>query len=233
MPDPRKLSAQQQAALSRRALAKSVRIAFSDTADRILRRESTDILARAKKRGPANCLDVFYEDHRDYVARQFGPQFRSYAALVASEVSRELGRPAAIPDAFVTKYIDGYAQRHIAASRQEMKALVGDVKALEDALTTWSTRSEWIALREANQAGNAFARAAYREAGVPFMVWMSGDECADCVSLHGKRVLPEGTFAQRGELTDDKYIPAAGLGHPPLCDGCDCILVGDVAYLAA
>lgn len=224
-PDPT-----QQASM-RRSLAKAQRIALADAADRILRRESSDILARSKK-PKANWLEAFYEDHRDYIKRQFGPQLRSYAELVGAEVSRELGRDVTVPESFVTKYIDGYAQRHIAASRSEMQTLAGaTTKQLEDAFLAWGTRADWIARREASQAGNAFARAVYREAGAP-MVWMAGDDCPDCLLLHG-RTATDGVFAQRGELSDDRFVPASGLGHPPLCEGCDCVVVADGVVRAA
>lgn len=215
------------AAPSRRALARAQRISLTDAADRILRRESADILSRSRKRNnPTDWLDTFYEDHRGYIVKQVGPQLRAYAALVGAEVSRELGREVAVPEAFVTKYVDGYASRHVSASRSTVTTLLeGPAKQLESSLAEWPERSEWVALREANQAGNAFAVAAYRAAGVPFLRWETGDECADCVGLHGKRVPIDGRFAQRGELSDDKFVPAAGIGHPPLCDGCDCVVV--------
>ena len=54
---------------------------------------------------------------------------------------------------------------------------------------------------------------------------MAGDDCADCPGLHGKEVPIDGKFAQRGELSDDRFVPAAGLGHPPLCDGCECVVL--------
>jgi len=225
-PDPA-----QQASI-RRTLAKAQRIALSDAADRILRRESSDIIARSKK-PKANWLEAFYEDHREYIKKQFGPQLRTYAALVGAEVSREIGRAVTVPESFVTKYIDGYANRHIAASRQEMRALKdASPEQLEDAFAAWSKRSDWIAVRESNQAGNAFAHAAYRDSGVPFVVWMAGDECPDCVRLHGRKIPVDGVFAQRGELSDDRFVPASGLGHPPLCDGCECVVVSGVARLA-
>lgn len=215
------------AAPSRRALAKAQRIALADAAERILRRESTDILGRSRKKAnPTDWLDAFYDEHRGYIVKQLFPHLRAYASMIGAEVSRELGRPAAVPDAFVAKYLDGYAVRHIAASRAEAVALLDTPKSqMEAALAEWPARSEWTAVREANQAGNAFALAAYRAAGVPFVVWQTGDACPDCVGLHDKRIAIDARFAQRGELSDDKFVPVAGLGHPPLCDGCECVVV--------
>ena len=215
------------AASSRRALAKAQRISLTDVVERVLRRESADIQSRSRKRAnPPEWLDIFYDEHRAYIVRQVGPQFRAYAALIEAEISRELGKEAKVPDAFVAKYIDGYAQRHIAASAAESKLLLGgSAKDMESALLTWPGRSEWLALREANQAGNAFAVAAYRDAGISTLCWVAGDDCADCPGLHGKEVPIDGKFAQRGELSDDRFVPAAGLGHPPLCDGCECVVL--------
>lgn len=207
---------------SRRRHILAQRAAFSAIADRIIRREIAD-LARMKKRTDAT-LDAFYDDHRDYIKKNFGPSLRSFAQTIAADVSAELGRDVDVPESFVEKYIDGYAQRHVAASLSEMRDLVGS-KNIEESLASWATRPDWIASREAAQAGNAFARAAYRDAGVMTVEWRSGDDCQDCVGLHGRAVPIDGVFASRGDLSDDRYVPANGLGHPPLCDGCGCVIV--------
>ena len=219
-----------EAASSRRALAKAESLALTDALDRVLRREATDILARSRKRSnPTDWLDAFYDEHRVFVGRQVEPHLRAYAAMIGAEVSRELERAAAVPETFLRKYVAGYAARHVAASQGEARILLaGPRQDAESAIDHWPARAEWAATREANQAGNAFALAAYRDAGVVSVRWDAGDDCADCRALQGREIGIETKFAQRGELTDDKYVPAAGLGHPPLCDGCDCVVMATI-----
>lgn len=215
----------QQAAI-RRAIARAQRIAFSDVAHRILKRESDDLHAISKKRSKSDWLPAFLEGHREDIKRLIAPQFETYAALIGADVSREIGRSAETPAAFVAKYVDGYVARHVAASMGDLKdVLAGTPEEIAATFGAWVERSDWIASREANQAGNAFARAAYHAAGVPFLMWMTGDECPDCVSLHGKQVPIAGVFAKRGEIAEDRFVPASGLGHPPLCEGCECVVV--------
>lgn len=213
----------QDTARDRRMVARAQRIALADVATRILQRETNDLMVKAKKKPDMGWLDALYDDHRDYIAKHVGPVLRSYAALIEAQVSREVGRDVVIPATFVVKYIDGYAQRHVQASLSEVRSL--DAAAMPDTLATWATRSEWIASREAAQAGNAFARAAYRSAGIQSVTWMAGDECADCAALHGKAVVPDGVFGKREDFKDARYVPASGLGHPPHCDGCECVVV--------
>src|SRR3990167_3869287 len=213
------------AAAFRRALFAAQRGALLDAADRIIRRETTDLLARSKKK-TGDWLNVFYEDHRDYIKKQIGPLMRSYAETIGAEVSREIGRDVVVPAAFVGKYIDGYASRHVDAS-------MDDVRAMDPLdLSGWVHRPGWIATREASQAGNAFAHAAYKAAGVPFVVWQTGDDCRDCQGLHDKKVVPDQPFARRQDVIDPKYVPQNGLGHPPHCEGCECVIVADRSGIA-
>jgi HK97 family phage portal protein len=208
----------------RRTIATAQRFIFLDIAERVIRREQTDIGKALAKRNAAEVIDGLDDDHRDYVQKQMLPALRSYAAVVCADVEREIGRATLIPESFIENYAESYARRHATAVLGDARQLIGDPNR-DAALAAWSKRAAWIADREVIQAGNAFARAAYRQAGIPELEWSSGDDCAECTRLHGQKIAIDGVFIRRGETNDDRFIPVAGLGHPPLCEGCACVVV--------
>ncbi|MCR4341372.1 MAG: phage portal protein [Gemmatimonadaceae bacterium] len=203
---------------ARRMLLRSHRHAFADIADRILRREMADLC----KRGAVP--ETVYADHETYIARHLEPALRTLAETVALDVSRELGREVSVPDSLIKSYAESYAVRHTQASLTEVRRLVAEKADLKASLAAWPKRAEFVAAHETVRAGNAFARAAYKSAGVAIR-WVLGDECADCATLDGK-VATDAVFAKRADLKDTQYVPASGLGHPPHCDGCECVIVG-------
>lgn len=107
---------------------------------------------------------------------------------------------------FVRKYAEGFAKRHCDES---LASLDGErsVPVLERAFGTSARRAERIADRESVQAGNAFAKALYREAGVQTFRWVLGDEREECRQQDGQ------IFTDGSKFT-----------HPPLGDGCECVL---------
>jgi HK97 family phage portal protein len=207
----------------RRSLMEAQRHAFTAVADEIMKREQRDVLAALKKKNRREAVDAVYGKHETYIREKVLPLLQTYAGVIASDVTREIGRTVAVPDSFVAKYAQSYARRHTAVSLEEVRQIEDDG---ETAVAAWSSRPAWIAERESIQAGNAFARAAYREAGVNIVRWSAGDECVLCLALDGETAGVDGAFVTREEAPDNAFVPANGLKNPPLCDGCSCVVVG-------
>lgn len=194
---------------SRQRLAAAHRIAFTDIAERILRRERADLTrALEKKQLTRAAADLFYREHREYVERQATPVLQVYAESVRMLVENELGKPVAAGrefDKFVSAYAEAFAKRYC----DESQTLLGDLSpaALEQTFGPSVRRAERIAEHEANRAGNAFARALYRESGVTTYRWLLGDEREDC------RAQALANLTESVKFT-----------HPPLGDGCQCVL---------
>jgi len=197
----------QQGNDARRSLLIAHRPAIRDIADRILRREMADLGKRSYKDPEA-----VYADHADYIVRQMLPALETIAATVALDVTRETGREASVPATFIRSYVGSYAKRHTQASLAEVRRLIESGNDMKEAMASWPKRAEFVAVHESIRAGNAFAREAYRTAGVKSLVWSAGDECAECQRL-------------QGQVVDMGEVFARGLGHPPLCEECACVLM--------
>jgi hypothetical protein len=94
---------------------------------------------------------------------------------------------------------------------------------VEAAAGLWvSEWPEYLAGKEAVQAGNAVAREVYKRNGIMELVWSTttGEKaCSYCDSLDGRVVGIEGKF-------DIDGLPAfRSVEYPPAHDGCECVIV--------
>lgn len=202
------------------------RQSFAAVADRILRRERADV-SRELERGrrtrseTIQWLETFYADHKSFCDREVTPMLQSYANVIRVDIERELHRE--IPDSeqlqkFVQSYAANFAHRHTAESLKELRQ-DSSPAIREKVFGGGSRRGQRIAEHEATRAGNAFAKAIYSHADVREVTWIARDACPDCTKLDGRAVATgEGFGADVGHV-----------GHPPLHDGCTCILATEAS----
>lgn len=233
-----------RSAKMRRTLQQAQVEVFRAAGERVVKREVRSIeraLALVAEGRVAEFLvwmEQFYEDHREQVVRIFGPALRAYSESIRAEIVDEMQKddPSSDFDEFVVDYIDGFATRHVAKSKGQLKAVMREAAAdpaaaVRERLEEWSEkRAEKIARNETVRGGNALSKALYVALGVTMLVWRTfGDSCPLCKSMNGKRVGVRQNFLDGGTVLDvegsSPFVARSGIGHPPLHGGCDCGLV--------
>jgi len=238
-----------QAIKVRRKLMEEYRSVFADTFARVYRRERNDVLANAKKllkfskQEFLDSLDSFYPEHRAYVERNFEKVMTSYGNLVVnsalSEVDNEQAHDQDAVGRFSRNYIERMAQRMEYYSRERIENALKRAEKnnrdmlveLEEELSDWdTTRAEADANKESVRANGALSLFAFTLAGVGFIVWVaSGKEnCPICDELDGKRVGISQKFVGAGDRLNqngEPFVVQQDHAHPPLHDGCDCMIV--------
>lgn len=222
-----------------------------DIAERVTRRETSDVgraVAKYLRRGSdvAGFLEwakEFYNGHREFIGRNFSPAFEAISLLVLQSVSGELQRDItdaereAIRD-FVTEYVNTLGLRWtlssegqlIELSEQTEGAALADV--VDERLASWDeTQPEKVGRREATRAVNALAWTAYGIYGVTKLLWRTSgrESCPYCDSLNGKVVGIDAPFVEAGDFLPDgaeaPLLVRRNTFHPPVHDGCDCIVL--------
>lgn len=240
---------QARAAGRRRRLSGQYRAVLQDVMQRVINREVNDVRQAARRllgqRGYEDFdrwLDTFYEEHAQFTERYLRAPFGAYAALTAAELEEEAGTGEELEEEAVAEAVGPYvasrsriyALRHRSAIRRAALAAleVGEDagEAVEAELTHLeSTAAEDMARDETVRFGNALARALFPLLAVYYLRWVTnGDSCDYCRQLNGKVIHVSGWFAGAGEgLAGAAGVltPSGNIGHPPLHDGCDCLLV--------
>lgn len=218
-----------------------------DTAQRAVRREAGGVRAALRKgfggRDAASFrieMAKFYEAHRTYLIQTFEPLLRSFGDVLYLDVANERHGPAEMPPAvssFRAEYVKQFAARQTTSSQRQLEALLRDnpdtqEEAIEQRVAEWEEKwPEKIGRREAHRYMNALTYAAYMALGVVVFRWATiTANCPYCNLLNGMRVRADEAFALPGAEMD----PGGGLApmkiggltkHPPLHDGCDCVVV--------
>lgn len=236
----------QRTAAGRQRLQQASVSVMLDVAGRVLRRETNDVGNAARRllqqRGVPEFnewLDEFYAEHAQFTARQWMPVLSTYAALVADEVSGEVGVQAdpARYDGFIRSYAEMLGDRQAQRSRSRLDEIIDQFGAdalpeIESTLLEWrDTRPAGVANEESVRSGNAFAVALYGFAGVQLLRWVAfGKTCPYCTRLNGKVVGIQASFLEAGvpfasDAPNGPLTPSRSVGHPPSHRGCDCTVV--------
>lgn len=232
--------------MTRHKLQQAEVAVMSETAGRILRRERNDVSAQAKKllgkrliREFELWVADFYDAHAAWSAEQMLPVMESYARQVAALVEDELDEPAdpELLKEFIKEYAQSFGLREATRShywiRERLqKALAGTddlVEQVDELLDGWvENRGENIAREESTRENNAVTKQLYVLSGVMALRWVSfGENCPYCSQLNGKTVgIAEYFMSANDEIgpEENKYKAARNYGHPPLHDGCDCMI---------
>ena len=230
---------------------KAYRSIFEEIANLTVTREVKAVRRAVKKtlgeRGATDLytwLDEFYEGESSRISAAFLNQLTAYYILVRATVADELGLDDPgdeITDAEarqIRDYADAMGGRLAGGSHAQLTQIMRDSidqAAMEDGLLErldeWDeTKADKIGRRESAQAGNAFAVFAYAAASVTTLRWVTLDpNCPFCNTLAGATVktgkpFVEGTTSVEVEGEDPMFI-RNDTGHPPLHDGCDCIVL--------
>lgn len=225
------------------------------TADRAVRRETTDVRKLIKKHlvekhdldGFEEAITKFYRDHTEYLQKNFGPLFRSYAEAITAAVAEEIGGdPAMTPEleTFAARYTDSFVKRTTQSSKNQIRKIIREAPAgeaqrreaideeLEQRLEEWEEREPAkVTDEETVRASDAFARQAFIAGGVTELVWVTQGPkaCPYCLNLDGTTVGIEKEFVPSGDFTpEDGVAPMRVYGaksHPPLHEGCACTIV--------
>jgi len=195
--------------------------------------------------------DFYFNKWPADVRRIMGPTFNAYSTAVSKVAGREVD---ADPDEgevkeFSDEYLDTFANRYSRSSRHEMQQAVEDAvtadtdprDAVLDQLDTWvegtessRPRDERVSDRERHELSNAVTKFVFVGAGVTALRWMAtgGDVCDYCAGLDGVVVSIDVPFVDEGQAfkpkgASDSWTPSSTVVHPPLHNGCNCVIVSD------
>lgn len=231
------------AAGRRRELMAAQRAVFEEAMGRVVRRETADVRAAARKmlarRDVASFavwLDEFYGEFGPWLVDKLTPLYLSYGQLTTAAAAAEIDGDGAALDvaAWAATYLEELAGRHTAKSRRKLgEALAAaaeegldDLGTVEGELDIWrETWPAYLAGREVVLAGNAAAAATWQANGKRRMRWETSGQayvCSFCKAMNGAVVEIEGGTFQPEGLPDFR-----GVRWPPLHEGCECVVVAE------
>jgi len=217
-----------QGKINRQRLRKAYHPLFSDVAQRIVKREVTDLRAGVKKyllRGNVkefnDWLGTYYNDlsFKDYVTKTVKSVMTTYGGEIHTVASQRIGADAK-PDevaSFIGSYADMYVSRHVGRSmkaiqrcleKRSNRASVDDMAALGDDLNSefdsWDeNRADSIATNETVREDNAVSKETWMLGGITALVWSANANCCPiCAEMDGNIVGIEVNFLDAGEALD-------------------------------
>lgn len=238
-----------RSARTRHRLAAAQQRVILDVAERSMRRETQDVGNAVKKylgkRDAGQFLiwiEEFYQEHADFMTRQFLPVFMAYAEMVAAEAMDEAAAEMDIKDRlerFVRSYTGSFAAQQTGISLYRLKQVLTEAlqdgidagEAMQGELDHWQeTRPAFIATEQSTRAGNAVAKMVFAAVGITVLRWVTiGDTCPYCKQIDGRTVSILKNFFGPGEKIEAEgqapLTTTTNIGHPPAHDGCDCMIV--------
>jgi len=239
-----------QAAVQRHNTAQSYRRVFEDAAQRVVKRETDNILRAAKKylglRSSADFdiwLEDFYRDFPEFISKQVEPAIYSLAEAIQAIASEEVNAEAVMTpelESFLKQYASVFNGRYTKSSKGQLQALIREaVEAEEEPLEAITVRlAEWeetragkVAMNETIQLSNAVAKVVFSGAGIIRLRWVAlgSKSCPLCQEMNGKVVGIDQPFLAEGDKLESEsgseiklYRPTT---HPPLHQGCVCQIV--------
>lgn len=229
--------------VGRRELMAAHRETFEESLGRVVRRETADVRAAARKMLPrrdtasfAAWLNEFYAEFEPWLREALGSLYTTYGQLMASAAAAEIDGDGSALDvaAWVATYLEELAARHVAKSRRKLDEVLveaateglDDLGTVEGELDIWrETWPAYLAGREVVLAGNAASAATWQANGKRRMRWETSGQtyvCSFCKAMNGAVVeIGGGTFQPEG-LPDFR-----GVKWPPLHEGCECLVVAE------
>lgn len=224
---------------------------FKDAAERIVKREKSQVLDKAKKtlteRGQADFLawlEDYYREAPEWMKRALKPALLTYTETIQALAAEEVGADAGMTpelERWMDGYLDIWARNYTQSSLGQLQALIrkANEEAL-DALAEIEARlDEWEEKRPGKVAGNEAIEAAgviskfvYAAIGIRYLRWVNtgSDVCPYCKELDGRRVGIDQAFVAKNDRLDSEdgqmEIRKPAL-TPPLHQGCACMIVAD------
>jgi hypothetical protein len=217
---------------------------FTDVMTRVVeqevkanRRAVKQHLATSESASLSEWLVGFYEKFPGDVTRALLPAVVAYMEATAGLICASFGSDVP-PDSLAT-FMQDYARdaglRHAGRSLNQLNALVRDTSpsklktAINERLDDWSAqRGPWAGRLELNQAGNAAAFKTFTLLGVRRKRWIARETMdLPCNALNGRIVGVNDPIARKGEVLGEYQVQRDRL-HPPLQDGCICMIEAEV-----
>lgn len=187
--------------------------------------------------GFTDWLVSFADDHAGWTSRRMSPAYRAMAEAMLDAAGDELGEDVSGDelDGFVSDYVEAFGRRHAGSVRGQLLAIVGDEdldaeEAIEERLGEWEEkRAKVQARRERQRSSNAFTSMAWAALGVATLTWRSvGKSCPICDEMDGRTTRVGQAFVGEGDQVADLDVTGS-VSHPPIHDGCDCIMMPGTA----
>lgn len=237
-------------AQNRARLAKRYEQAFSNAVKRHLRKEVADIRKAVKEHlseRDATTFELWLEEYfgdNEELKKRMKPAFLSLAEIIYEEASKEVGKKSKMPEdvrKFMDEYLETFAIRYNESSKAQLLALVRQAfeeglepeDLIDTRLVEWEERRpKKVAMNETVQISGAITKLAFVAAGVTKLRWMAvgSKNCPYCREMDGKVVGINESFVSKDDVLDSEdgmmriRKPAF---HPPLHQGCECVIVAD------
>jgi len=248
--EPRSERGNSQAAMHRHKTAQSYKRVFEDAVQRVVKRETDNVLRAAKKYLSVlssadfdTWLEDFYRDFPEFISKQVEPAIYALAEAIQAIAADEVNAEAAMTpelESFLKQYASVFNGRYTKSSKGQLQALIKEaveaeeepLEAITVRLAEWEeTRADKTAMNETIQLSNAVAKVVFGGAGVTRLVWvaMGSKSCPLCQEMNGKIVGIDQPFLAEGDKLESEqgsqirlYRPTT---HPPLHQGCVCQIV--------
>jgi len=208
-----------------------------DAASAIVNREVQAIKRKVTSRATESdivhdFLTEFYKTFPDYIRKKMGPVLQSFMVAIADEAYREISADDIDVSDEIKLYIDGYADRHVRSSLEQMVFLLeGELEELDQRADEWlEKRPDKIVTDESVRASNAAYVFVGAAAGIASVWRVRGAKtCPYCMELNGRRVASGSAFVDADSTVepggDNEPMKVWGMKtHPPLHRGCDCYI---------
>ncbi len=245
------VNARMRSAQGRKRLAGSYSPLISNVATRIIKRETEDIIKEAKSvfdsrtntTGFYQFLDSYYEKHKEFIEKHSKPVFYDFGKAIAEEAAAEVGYKLGSNDnieRFLESFSKAFTLRHARENKDRIIKVVEKgleegiepVDMLEVEFGNWKAdKPGQIANKQSIKESGAVSKVIYGSAGVRKLVWVNtgSESCPFCQSLNGKVVGISEPFFLKGQDfqpdgADSKLSFGWDITHPPLHDGCQCMI---------
>lgn len=227
---------------NRYGTARALETVYLDKLKRAIKRETSDIrkkIALLRDGSPADFtqwLVDFERGHAEWLGSRVLPMFRSMGEAMIEAARSELGDEELGFDSievFVEEYTAAFTRRYTGSSRGQLLKIVDEAEdheaaadLVEGRLDEWDeSRAAKDARRERQRSSNAFTKAAWAVAGVATVTWQNvgSENCPICEDMDGRTSSISQSFVGPGDDVADLTVQS-NIAHPPIHDGCDCIL---------
>lgn len=240
-----------QAAMHRYKATQSYKRIFEDAVQRVVKRETDNILRATKKylgeRSSADFdvwLEDFYRDFPEFISKQVEPVIYALGEAIQAIAAGEVNADAAMTpelESFLKQYASVFNGRYTKSSKGQLQSLIKEavekkeepIEAIKKRLGEWEEkRADKTAMNETVQLSNAVAKVVFAGAGIMRLRWVAqgSKSCPLCQELNGKIVGIDKPFLAEGDKLESEsseiklYRPTT---HPPLHLGCVCQIVPD------
>lgn len=257
-PAARQIDTPERAVLEQRAVGRRRRLSavgrgqISDAAQRVVNRETNDIMNAARRfaKRPDGLaefrrwLNQFLDEHGPFVRERLWAATWALAQLAADEAhaeAAEAGHDGTMPEENLRRFADDYMGHR---SNGWMAMLRSDVNRAitraEEAEGDWLNELDGVMVKrsdseadgwgrdEAHRIINAVATVVWAAVGVQLLRWLAsgGETCPYCADMDGRVVGVAQYFLHAGQGVDiegqPSLKPGSDISHPPLHQGCDC-----------